>query len=243
MDSLESAVSFDELKWDTEFFGVSSSKVTLNKSLTLLEWEELKVKFKKYQFISIVNKGSEPINAQLIGKDTSAFLVDVNIQFEKKIVSSNEMPTNIIIQHTLKKNNQILEIADFQFSKFTEDPQLADRGGDQIYQQWLINSFEQPNKFYALSMNKTGNINGFILFSYSDNVCLIELIAVSQKETKGGIGTSMFKAVEHEAYRRGYSEVRVGTQVRNLKAINFYHKVGCKQVECHQVYHLWNFIN
>ena len=99
---------------------------------------------------------------------------------------------------------------------------------------------ERPDKFYALSKDENGDINGFLLFSYSDNACVIELIAVSQKETKGGIGTSLFKAVEYEAHQRGYNEIKVGTQVRNMGAINFYHKVGCKQVGCHQVYHLWN---
>ncbi|MBD7964915.1 GNAT family N-acetyltransferase [Fictibacillus norfolkensis] len=240
MKNIKDAVTFNELKWDTEFFGVSSSKAILHRPLTLQEWDELKKRFKEYKYISIMNKHSEPINAQLIGKDTSAFLADVNMQFEKKIVSSNEMPTNVTIQQILEKNEQIIQISDFQFSKFTEDPELAKRGGDKIYRQWLINSFGQPDKFYALSRNENGDINGFILFSYSDGSCVIELIAVSKKETKGGIGTSLFKAVEQAAHQRGYSKIKVGTQVRNMGAINFYHKVGCKQIGCHQVYHLWN---
>lgn len=240
MRNIEDAVTFNELKWDTEFFGVSSSKAIMHRPLTLQEWSKLKKRFKEYKFISIMNKYSEPINAQLIGKDTLAFLADVNIQFEKKIISSYEVPTNVTIQQTLEKNDQIIEIADFQFSKFTEDAELSKRGGDQIYRQWLINSFGRPDKFYALSRNENGDINGFILFSYSDSSCVIELIAVSKNETKGGIGTSLFKAVEYVAHQRGYSEIKVGTQLRNMGAINFYHKVGCKQVGCHQVYHLWN---
>lgn len=239
MKNLENAVTFNELNWDTDFFGVTCAKATLNKPLTLNEWIELKTRFKGYQFISIMNKNSEPINAQLIGKDTSAFLADVNIQFEKKLVGIDEKPENVTIHQALEKNDQIIEIADFQFSKFTEDPELAKRGGDQVYQQWLINSFGKTNKFYALSNDEKGEINGFLLFSYADNACVIELIAVSQKVTKGGIGTSLFKAVEFGAHQQGVKEIKVGTQLRNLGAINFYHKVGCKQVGCHQVYHLW----
>ncbi len=240
MKYLENAVTFNELNWDTDFFGVTCAKVTLNIPLTLNEWIELKTRFKDYQFISIMNKNSEPINAQLIGKDTSAFLADVNIQFEKKLEGIDEKPKNVTIHQALEKNNQVIEIADFQFSKFTEDPGLAKRGGDQIYQQWLINSFGQPDKFYALSRNENGDANGFILFSYSDSACVIELIAVSQKATQGGIGTSLFRSVEYVAHKRGYRSIKVGTQLRNMGAINFYHKVGCKQVGCHQVYHLWN---
>jgi dTDP-4-amino-4,6-dideoxy-D-galactose acyltransferase len=240
LKNLKNAVIFNELNWDTAFFGVTSAKATLHKPLTLTEWHELKFKFKDYQFISIVNKNSEPINTQLIGKDTSAFLVDINIQFEKKIIGLDEKPKNVTIHQKLEKNDQVIEIADFQFSKFTEDPELAKRGGDQVYQQWLINSFGKTDKYYALSKDEKGDINGFLLFSYADNACVIELISVTQKVTKGGIGTCLFRAVEHAALQSGYSEIKVGTQVRNMGAINFYQKVGCKQVGCNEVYHLWN---
>ena len=120
----------------------------------------------------------------MIGKDTSAFLADVNIQFVKKLDSSDEMPKNITIHQALERNDQVIEIADFQFSKFTEDPELAKRGGDKVYRQWLINSFGKPDKFYALSKDEKGNINGFLLYSYSDNACVIELIAVSKMSLK-----------------------------------------------------------
>lgn len=240
MKSQENAVTFSELNWDTDFFGVTSARATLHKPLTLGEWLELKNRFKDYQFISILNINCEPMNTQLIAKDTTAFLADVNIQFEKKLVGLDGKPRNITINQALEKNDQVIEIADFQFSKFTEDLELAKRGGNQVYQQWLNNSFGKTDKFYALSKDEIGDINGFLLFSYADSTCVIELIAVSKKETKGGIGTSLFKAVEYEAHQKGVKKIKVGTQVRNLGAINFYHKVGCKQVGCHQVYHLWN---
>ncbi|MBD1221309.1 GNAT family N-acetyltransferase [Virgibacillus halodenitrificans] len=240
MKNIKDVVTFNELKWDTDFFGVASAKSTLHKPLAFNEWLELKTRFKDYQFISIANMNSEPINAQLIGKDTTAFLADINIQFEKKLLGLDDKPKNVTIHQALEKNDQVIGITDFQFSKFTEDPELAKRGGDQVYQQWLINSFGKTDKFYALSEDETGDINGFLLFSYTDSTCVIELIAVSKKETKGGIGTSLFKAVEYRAYKQGVKEIKVGTQLRNLGAINFYHKVGCMQTGCHQVYHLWN---
>ncbi|MFJ7729662.1 GNAT family N-acetyltransferase [Neobacillus sp. NPDC097160] len=235
----ENKITFYELDWDTEFFGVTSAKAILHKPLSLNEWDELKSRFKEYQFISIENRNSEPVNAQMIGKDTHAFLADVNIQFIKEIKEHNNVQKNITVYQSLKENNQIIEIADFQFSKFTEDPELSDRGGEQVYRQWLINSFEKPNKYFALSKDENGDINGFLLHSFFDNACVIELIAVSRGAAKGGIGTNLFKTVENAALQGGCKKIRVGTQARNMSAINFYHKVGCKQVGCHQVYHLW----
>jgi len=242
MKTIEDVVTFNELNWDTEFFGVTSAKVVLHRPLTLNEWAVLKTKLRSYQFISIVNKNSEPVNAQLVGKDTAAFLADVNLQFEKKPVhlDTNEKLKNVTIHQAMERNDQVVNLAKFHCTKFTEDPELAKRGGDQVYRHWVINSFGKPDKFYALSREPNGDINGFVLYSYSDNVCIIELLAVSQKEAKSGIGTNLFKAIECVAYQKGTNKIKVGTQIRNMAAINFYQKCGCKQVECHQVYHLWN---
>ena len=234
------AYTFSELEWDTNFFGVTSAKVVLHRQLTTTEWNVLKQKFNDFQFVSIVNQNSEPVNAQFLGKDTTAFLIDVNIQFIKTVQPIYEMPENVTIHQALERNDQVIQIADFQFSKFTEDPELAKRGGSQVYHQWLINSFNKDNKFYALSKDENNNINGFVLFSYLNDSSLIEFIASSRQTTQRGIGTRLFKAVEYATTQRGLNKIKVGTQIRNMGAINFYHKVGCKQVGCHQVYHLWN---
>ncbi|MGJ7910833.1 GNAT family N-acetyltransferase [Neobacillus sp. LXY-1] len=237
---IDNSVTFNDLKWDSEFFGVKSAKANLHRHVASNEWENLKNRFDNYQFISIVNENSVPSNAQLIGKSTTAFLADVNIQFVKKIGSELDLPKEISIHHSLKRNNQVINLANFEFSKFTEDPELAKRGGEKVYHQWIINSFEREEKYFALSKDQNGDINGFLLHSFLDDACVIELIAVSATNKNKGIGAHLFKAVEYAAKEHGSSEIRVGTQLRNIGAINFYHKVGCKQVGCHQIFHLWN---
>ncbi|RHW32115.1 GNAT family N-acetyltransferase [Neobacillus notoginsengisoli] len=236
----EQSIAFYELDWDTQFFGISSAKAVLKNTIVFHDWVNLKDRFNKYEFVSIENKNSEPNNAYYIGKDTSAFLVDVNIQFEKKIQGPFELPSNITIHQSLKKNEQILKMADFQYSKFTADPQLSERGGEKVYYHWLLNSFEKSDKYFAIYRGENDKLNGFVLYSFSNNLCVIELIAVSTETAKSGIGTELFKAVEYSTAENGIQLIKVGTQLRNLAALNFYQKVGCKQVGCHQVYHLWN---
>lgn len=238
--NIDNAVTFRELQWDTEFFGVTCAKAILHKPVTRIEWDGLRERFADYQFISIENRNSEPANALLIGTETTAFLADVNIQFKKKIDAASTMPEGIKTYQAMKRDERIVEMTDFPFSKFIEDPELAKRGGADVYRQWLINSFGKPEKFYAVAEGTDGEINGYLLHSYSDEVCTVEFIAVSRKRAKGGIGTSLMKAIEYAACQRRCDELKVGTQVRNIGAINFYQKCGCKQVGCHQVYHLWN---
>lgn len=232
-------VDFHELKWDTDFFKVSCAKAILHRPLVRDEWESVKKKFIDYQFISIENRNSEPINAQLIGKETDAFLADVNLQFTKRLEEEIEKPENITIYNHMDRNEQIIGMAEFQFSKFIEDTEFAKRNGSLVYEQWLINAFNKPDKYFAMSQNVSGETDGFLLHSFSDNICTIELLAVTKDKVKKGIGTSLFRMVEYETKHKGYDEIRVGTMIRNLGAVNFYHSMGCKQVGCHQIYHLW----
>ncbi|MGB4642582.1 MAG: GNAT family N-acetyltransferase [Dethiobacteria bacterium] len=76
---------------------------------------------------------------------------------------------------------------------------------------WVLNSFEKPNKAFALSRDKNDNINGFMLHSYNKETCRVELIALAKKVTGCGIGTRLFEAVEHSAFEKGYRIVNVGT--------------------------------
>jgi len=230
-------ITYRDLKWDSEFFGLSCLKVVLHEPLSYSEWAEVENRIRQYEFITIENKNSETVNAQLICENTSAYLADVNIQFQKEVKFIDKLPPSIRIFNPMERNDQLLEIGDFRYSRFFEDKKLASRGGKEIYKQWLINSFDRVDKFFAVSENNS-LVNGYVLFSFSGGICTIELIAVSNHSIGQGIGVSLFNAVEYEAFRKGANIIKVGTQVRNARAINFYHKVGCKQIGCHQIYHL-----
>lgn len=240
---MKKSFSFQELKWDTEFFGIKSAKATLYSKLSLKDWKSLISKMKNYEFVSIVNKNSEAENSQWIGKNTNSFLVDVNIQFKKRIDNNVDFkPVDVIVYNNVKRNEQILELTNFPHSKFIDDPELKKRGGKHVYYHWVNNSFERKDKFFAISLDENQKVNGFSLFSFLDSSCVIELIAVSEKQSKRGIGNNLFKAVEFECSKRKIYEIKVGTQVKNHRAINFYHKQGCKHVATHQIFHLWNEI-
>lgn len=237
--NIRNPYSFNELKWDSNFFKVKCAKAILYGPLLKHEWDELKSNFNSYEFISIENRNSEPVNSQFIGKETPAFLIDVNVQFSKK-PELVKKPGNVTIWNYMERYEQIIEMAEFPYSKFIEDNEFYKRNGNQVYKQWVINSFNKPDKYFAVSRNERGEINGFLLYSFIGCICTIELMATAKDSMGKGIGTSLFKMVEYEAKYRGCDEIRVGTMIRNIGAINFYHKMGCKQVGCHQIYHLWN---
>ncbi|SDD99115.1 Ribosomal protein S18 acetylase RimI [Bhargavaea beijingensis] len=239
---MESPYKIQKLDWDTSFFGISCAKVILSEPVQKSDWKQIKHEINNYDFVSIVNENSEPLNAQYIGQETNAFLSDVNIQFEKK--TAFEQPSkesnSIVISSMMEENDEILKLSDFGFSKFVEDPGLRSRGGDQVYYEWLRNAFNRQDKFFAVDYDEKKSVNGYLLYSINNRKCVIELIAVSRDKGAKGVGTRLFKALENWLLNKGIEVIKVGTQLRNIGAINFYQKMGCKQVASHQIYHNWN---
>ncbi|NLB54893.1 MAG: GNAT family N-acetyltransferase [Lentisphaerae bacterium] len=236
----KSVFDFQILDWDTEFFGVSVAKLTLVDTLTLDHWNRVRERFGAYELIVIENQNSDPKNAQFIGRETSAFLADINIRFHKNLDCCSVLPESIKVLSAMQRCDCVLELAKFKFSRFVEDPFLRERGGDRIYRQWILGSFEREDKFFAVAEGPKGHYEGFLLFSYKNGICIVELIAVAEGQERSGVGTRLFNAVEWHAHKQGIADIEVGTQIRNTNAINFYHKVGCKQIGNHQIYHLWN---
>jgi dTDP-4-amino-4,6-dideoxy-D-galactose acyltransferase len=240
----ERSFIIDELAWDSQYFGIKCAKVVLFKILSPLDWEELLNEFSPYQFVVIENRNSIIENAYNISCKTQAFLADINIQFSKKIkpdqqLQAAEIPESTHIFRGMPRDDRLFQLNQFQHSRFIEDPFLARLGGEGIYRQWLINSFENSEKIFIVSFNSNAEPDGYLLHSYSDNICTIELIAVASERKNQGIGSKLLSVLELSAIKQDCLQIKVGTQVKNVTAINFYHKNGFLQQACHQIYHLW----
>lgn len=228
---------FYRLDWDTAFFAVPCAKAVLHTVLTCEEQQALCAQLKTAEFISITNEHAKIQNAIFLGERTSAYLADVNIQFEKRLADINsELDPNLAIKNNLCYDARIVALADFAQSKFRTDPNLASRGGAEVHPQWVKNAMGKEDKYFAISGGTEPN--GFCLFHMEDGVCTIELIAAGGRHD--GTGSKLFEAVERYAKQAGCQTLQVGTQATNLPAMNFYQKCGCRQIACHQVFHLWN---
>jgi len=238
-DNKNSAFSFEHLDWDTEFFGYKTGKAILNNPLSDSEWNSLHKQLHDYELSVIKNLNSEIGNAQLIARYTKAFLAEESIILTKKLTGTATVPDNVEIHSNYPRDERMIEIADFTGSRFVEDPMLKERGGADVYRQWLINSFEKEDKIFGLCKNGE-DLSGYILFSFTGQSCFVELMNVAPTSLRSGIGTKLFTAMEAIASRRGCMEISICTQLKNYKAINLYHKIGYRMTACHQVYHLWN---
>lgn len=229
------------LDWDTDYFGISSARVNLRGIVDERDQEEIIEFCKYYDFVTISNLDNIKENNYWIGNKTNAFLTDINVQFEKALTDKPDYQNkkNYVLNN-LSRNNQIVNIAkkSFNYSRFFNDPNLPQKLSKNIYLHWTECAFNQKNKYFVLS-EREGNVAGYILFSFNNDGSVIELIAVDEKYQGEGVGKSLIYTMESFVIDRGVKKIKVGTQINNILAAQFYNAMGFKYVSCESIYHLW----
>lgn len=241
-----SVLQIQPLKWDTDFFDCPCAKAVIEGAMDQEDMERLLSAARQYSFLTIVNVDNLHGNNYMIGTHTKAYLADVNIQFEKKILSGGAgRPSGLNYEITWDKprDESILRIAEdaFSYSRFQTDPLLKALNGDRVHVKWLENAFDKPDKYF-LTVREKGSCAGYILFSmnFETKSARIELIAVSSAFRRQAIGGEMIGKLKGFLAAEGMKSILVGTQLNNTPAINFYHKCGFYEKSLNSIYHLWN---
>lgn len=237
---------FMALPWDTDYFGVKSAKVIINKDIETLEiFTKISRLTEEYDFITIQNINNENNNNYWIGTRLNAQLVDINLQYKKKLLRNKHITTKSNLIETTNEygpDNDIVKIAENSFAKsrFFNDKNLDINKSKKIYVEWVINSFEKKGKYFT-RFKKDEKTYGFILFTlnYEQSFAVIELIAIDEGFTGQNIGTELHKQLEKYLINIGISTLRVGTQINNIGANNFYTSLGYKLTTCSSIYHYW----
>lgn len=228
------------LEWDTEYFGVSSARVNLSGIVEDGEQKEIIDFCKNYDFVTISNQNNIKENNYWIGNRTNAFLVDINIQFLKDITGKKIYDEKTYVANNLSRNEQIINIANksFKYSRFFNDQNLPTKQANNIYTYWTECAFNQEDKYFVISEIE-GNIAGYILFSFNEDISVIELIAVDERYQGQRVGKTMINTLESYVIDKGNNKIKVGTQVDNIAAVQFYSAMGFMYVSCGSIYHLW----
>lgn len=234
-------VKFIPLEWDTEFFGRKSAKIILSNQVSRFEEKKIKLFLEENNFITIVNENNNYINNQWLGSNTKAYLTDINIQFRKRLFKQSiDLNQSVSIKNKVEINPTIMRIAkeSFSESRFFNDPMITDEKAAMLFNNWVSNSFNKEDKYFVVTQ-KNRLITGFILFSKDKESATIELIAVDENYRGEKIGRSMINHLEEYLIKDNILNLKVGTQVNNLKAINFYTKNGFRYDSNSSIYHLW----
>lgn len=232
------------LEWDTDYFGIPSAKVILNREIRKKDQLNIMKECKQYKFVTIYNLNNCKENNLWIGQKTNAFLTDINIQFILEIKQKPDIKDEYVeIYQGYAGDDQILLIAQqaFIYSRFFNDLNLNRERASNLYYYWTKNAFGNPNKFFVIC-RRNDEIAGFLLFSIDSKsmLAMIELIAVAFEYRGQSVGTSLIYNMMAYVYEGGIKHIKVGTQVENITAIQFYKSIGFQYLKIISIYHLWH---
>lgn len=233
-------VSIINLIWDENYFGVKSGKIILKDEMKSSDFEKFLNILNDKEYITIVNKNNNYKNNGIIGENIKAYLTDVNVQFEKTPSMNDTYNNDLAIDNNLLYNDDILNIAskNFKYSRFFNDSNLDEKKAKMFYFEWVKNSFNKECKYFITYKDSKTPL-GFILFSVDKCIVTIELICVDKKDQNKNVGTKLVEALENYSYINNIDSIRVGTQIDNIPAMNFYQRYGFKIFEINSVYHFW----
>ncbi|MEG0914756.1 MAG: GNAT family N-acetyltransferase [Christensenellaceae bacterium] len=237
--------------WDSDFFHVKAAKTVLDKRCSESDMILLKKEWNQYDFVMIQNTENDAMNNVLLGTQTQAYLVDVNVQFVMSICEQHKDQNNFIKstqgvyfqepQNQMAQNDEYVRIIEngLQYSKFFNDSNIGVEKGKELYANWVRNSFLKDEKWFV-SATDGKNVLGVLLFNKCADVCTIELVAVEKQFTGKKIGSGLLRKLVEFCCNEKVSEIHVGTQIDNLSAIGYYLKNGFQVTHKHSCYHLWN---
>ncbi|MCS7459897.1 GNAT family N-acetyltransferase [Paenibacillus doosanensis] len=233
----------NELDWDTNYFGVRSAKVVLKDCVIEGEREDIIEHLKPFDFVTILNNGNNSSNNIWLGRETNAFLTDVNIQFTKALKEKPVCVSDIAkVYQGYHRDEELLEIArnTFEYSRFFNDPYLPSDKSKNIYVHWAASAFDNPKRFFTIIKVNEKTV-GFILFSmrFEDLSATVELIAVNSEYKGQHIGKTLISCFESYVFDNGIRMIKVGTQSDNMLAAGFYTSCGFKYSKSSTVYHYW----
>ena len=158
-------------------------------------------------------------------KTTGEIPFDRGSDFHIRLAQPDEMETVASIAYRA-----------FQSFRLRVDPQIPESRARHSRREWVRNGFKGRAEAIYVAESENRLVGFVLLRSKTEKTGKIELIAVEPGFHGRGIGKALVaRAVRH--YQRETSEIQVGTQAKNLQAIQLYTRMGFSIVRSEFSFH------
>jgi len=238
------------LDWDSKIYGKRMcafvGKAPLQKKS--LERALKQARTRGFEFVCAKAKTGDFKTVHLL-EEAGFKLVDVTVTFTAVIHHSpftiHHSPSTIQDIKFLKK----IAEESFMHNRFFNDPKLPKAKTKLLYAEWVKNACRDKKAKVLVARNKNGAPIGFCICKIArptkgKPIGYIDLIAVSQKNRKKGIGQDLIKAA-FGWFSKRVNIVEIRTQAKNAAAIKSFQRAGFRDYTCGlalpsgMVFHKW----
>ncbi|MDQ7075203.1 MAG: GNAT family N-acetyltransferase [Gammaproteobacteria bacterium] len=234
---------YENLNWDTDFFGLQTSKITrinLNNEELSTILIQLKNNNKKLVYYSSINKINPCIlknfNGKLTDKKTTFNinldqLENINKQYYHMIKPYDKsMPT---------KDIENLAIQSGEYSRFSIDKNIPREKFIALYKIWANKSIKKEISDEVLVIQEKTKIIGIITLGNKNGVGDIGLVAIDRDHRGKKYGEKLVRSAQSWFIQHRYKFGQVVTQGTNIPACNLYKKCGYSIQKEEYFYHFW----
>ena len=172
-------------------------------------------------------------------QDLGFRIVDTNVQLSRKaepLQSATEMCRFAVPED----ESRVCDIAasSFSVSRFHLDTKIPKEIADRIKAGWAGNFFRGCRGDWMVVAEDENGLAGFLqLLQHGDEAIQIDLIAVAEDARGRGLGRAMIGFGSQRCLGRP-AEVRVGTQIANIRSLKLYSFLGFVFTSATYVLHL-----
>jgi len=133
------------------------------------------------------------------------------------------------------KSLQALAIQSFTNSRYYALSIIKHDHIDRIWSSWIADALEDKERV-VISVNKNLETVGFLSVRViSNNSIEIDLLATSPNYRRIGLAEMLMRSIS--TFLPGYSSIKLETETRNSSALNFYYKLGFRNISTKLIFY------
>lgn len=232
------------LNWDSNFFGISIGLIDTSKApgYSFQKWKEA-IKESNYDLIYIFCDDKYSLE-EVTYFIPEARHVDGKTTFVKKIKNNIIAEKDLAEIHSINYlNDQLYKIVIQigEYSRFAMDKGFPPGAYEKLYKTWLEKSVDRTicDEVFVWLDSEQQEL-GLITVGTKNDRMDIGLIGVENDARGKGIAGKLLLKAEEYAAERGFKQLQVVTQKKNIPAFRLYEKSGFVVESLVNVFHLWN---
>ncbi len=237
----EDSYHFRYLEWDSNFFkrpcymfDVENSNITKFDKIA----DEIQTRFNG-AFVTVKIDSSYDYHfVQTLQKSGFRYIdTEITLEFDEKPRALECNNTIEIIKPDRNKDLPYEELGSvYSLTRFHSDPHISSGKADLIWVNYLKNFvIDNYHHMYVALVN--GEIAGVVLVNIEKRQVMLFFVAVMSSVRNAGVGTKLVQEIVRSFED---SAIRTGTQVKNVRALNFYIRNGFNKIyTTRTVMHRW----